>query len=66
MARLRKLRSEFLADERGVSSVEYAVLLAFVGAGVVIGMQALSKSVGDEMIRASDCIAATTSADCPK
>ena len=66
MARLRKLRSEFLADERGVSSVEYAVLLAFVGAGIVIGMQALSKSVGDEMTRVADCVKAATSADCPK
>ncbi len=27
----------FLNDERGISSVEYAVLLAFVGAGIVFG-----------------------------
>ncbi len=66
MARLRKFRGQFLADESGISSVEYAVLLAFVGAGIILGAEKLSKSVEDEMTRAADCVAATTSADCPK
>ncbi len=38
----------FLNDERGISSVEYAMLLAFVGAGVVFGAETLSSAVEDE------------------
>ena len=66
MARLRKFRSKFLADESGISSVEYAVLLGMVTIGIILGAEEISKSVGGEMTRAADCVKATTSADCPK
>ena len=64
--RLGKFRGEFLADESGISSVEYALLLAIVGIGIILGVEEISKSVGGEMTRAADCVKATTSADCPK
>ena len=35
----------FLNDERGISSVEYALLLGFLGVGVVMGAEALSSAV---------------------
>ncbi len=38
----------FLNDERGISSVEYALLLGFIGAGIVLGAESLSTAVEDE------------------
>ena len=40
----------FLNDERGISSVEYAMLLGFLGAGVVFGAEALGTAVEDEFM----------------
>ena len=44
----------FLNDERGISSVEYAVLLAFVGAGIVLGAESLSSAVDGELRETAD------------
>ncbi len=44
----------FLNDERGISSVEYAVLLAFVGAGIVLGAESLSSAVDGEFRETAD------------
>ncbi len=60
---------QFLAtlwnDESGISSVEYALLLAFVAAGIIIGAEALSNAVQNEMEDAADCIDGTiTSGSC--
>ena len=37
------------ADECGISSVEYALLLAFIGGGIILAGDSLSNAVGDEM-----------------
>ena len=51
---------QFLArlwnDESGISSVEYALLLAFVAAGIIVGAEALSDAVEQEMFDAATCI----------
>jgi len=52
-------------DESGISSVEYALLLAFVAAGIIVAADLLSNAVSNEMEQAADCIDGTTvSADC--
>ena len=60
---------QFLAklwnDESGISSVEYALLLAFVAAGIILAADELSTAVQGEMTQAADCIDGTTlAADC--
>jgi len=49
-------------DESGISSVEYALLLAFVAAGIIFGAEALSDAVQGEMESTAECI--TDSAAC--
>lgn len=44
------------ADESGISSVEYALLLAFVSAGIIVGAEILSEAVEGEMKSTADCI----------
>ena len=51
-------------DESGISSVEYALLLAFVAAGIIIGAEVLSDAVEQEMFDAATCISGG-SANCP-
>ena len=46
-------------DRRGITSVEYALLLAFVGAGIVLAANTLSTAVSDEMKGAAACISAS-------
>ncbi len=52
--------SEFLAklwsDESGISSVEYALLLAFIAAGVAIAADQLGDAVSNEIQGSADCI----------
>jgi Flp pilus assembly pilin Flp len=43
-------------DESGVSSVEYALLLSFVAAGIIVAANSLSNAVQNEMIMATACI----------
>ncbi len=43
-------------DESGISSVEYALLLAFVAAGIILAADQLSNAVSNEMIEAAACI----------
>ena len=43
-------------DRRGISSVEYALLLAFVGGGIIIAAQTLSNAIKDEMNATANCI----------
>ena len=49
-------------DENGISSVEYALLLAFVAAGIVVAADVLSTAVSTEMTAAATCIGSTTPA----
>ncbi|MFQ5466678.1 MAG: Flp family type IVb pilin [Kiloniellaceae bacterium] len=53
----------FGRDRSGISSVEYALLLAFIGGGIVIAASTLSDSISDRMKDSANCIKGT-SADC--
>ena len=43
-------------DESGISSVEYALLLAFVAAGIITAAELLSNAVENEMTETAACI----------
>ncbi len=53
---MRIVLSNLWNDESGISSVEYALLLAFVAAGVIIAAEVLSDAVTNEMEDAAGCI----------
>ena len=57
---MTKFLSQLWNDESGISSVEYALLLAFVAAGIIVAADALSDAVSNEMEEAAECIAADT------
>ncbi len=48
--------AKFWTDESGISSVEYALLLAFVAAGIIVAADSLSNAVSNEMEDAAECI----------
>jgi len=49
-------------DESGISSVEYALLLAFVAGGIILAAEQLSTAVQGQMNDTADCIDGTTAA----
>ena len=53
---MRTVLGNLWNDESGISSVEYALLLAFVAAGVIIAAEVLSDAVTNEMEDAAGCI----------
>ena len=53
---MTKFLSNLWNDESGISSVEYALLLAFVAAGIIAGAELLSDAVENEMIQTAACI----------
>lgn len=53
---MRKFLMELWRDESGISSVEYALLLAFVAAGIILAADLLSQAVSNEMNAAAKCI----------
>ncbi len=55
---MRTFLNNLWTDESGISSVEYALLLAFVAAGIIVAADALSNAVSNEMDEAASCIAA--------
>ena len=55
-----KFLSHLWNDESGISSVEYALLLAFVAAGITMAAGSLAQAVSNEMERAATCISAGT------
>lgn len=59
MCKIGRRIVEFCADESGISSVEYIVLMSIVGAGIVMGMDILGDVVSDRMIRVADCLGGT-------
>ncbi len=61
---MSKFLTKLWQDESGISSVEYALLLAFVAAGIIIGADILSQAVEDEMTDAANCINNGTLAGC--
>ncbi len=61
---MRKFLTKLWNDESGISSVEYALLLAFVAGGIIIGAATLSTAVQTEMESAATCIGDGTLAGC--
>ena len=59
MQKIGNFLGEFLSDESGISSVEYALLLAFVAGGIILGADALSTAVEGELTSAAGCIDGT-------
>ncbi len=47
-------------DESGISSVEYALLLAFIAAGIITAAELLSNAVENEMTDTAACIEDTS------
>ncbi len=60
MRKTGKFFTRLWNDESGISSVEYALLLAFVAAGIIVAADSLSNAVSNEMEDAAACIEATT------
>jgi Flp pilus assembly pilin Flp len=56
---MNKFLSNLWKDESGISSVEYALLLAFVAAGIIVAADQLSNAVSNEMEDAAGCIEGT-------
>jgi len=62
---MTKFLSNLWNDESGISSVEYALLLSFVAAGIIIAAAELAEAVSNEMTEAASCISTSTpSAGC--
>ena len=59
---------QFLArlwsDESGISSVEYALLLAFIAAGIILAAEALGNAVRNELLDTATCIETAGSTGC--
>ncbi len=53
---MRKFLSRLWNDESGISSVEYALLLAFVAAGIIFGATELGYAVNSEMTVSDICL----------
>ena len=49
MRSIRPLLAKLWADERGISAVEYAMLLAMIAGGIIMGAELLSDAVSNEM-----------------
>ena len=56
MRKIPTFLAEIWNDESGISSVEYALLLAFVAAGIIAGAELLSNAVENEMTDTAACI----------
>jgi len=59
MRPIRNFLNEFWTDESAISSVEYALLLAFVAAGIITAAELLSNAVQNEMSDTAGCIEGT-------
>ncbi len=59
-----KFLSDLWGDESGISSVEYALLLAFVAAGIIMAADSLSNAVSNQMEDAATCIEGADSTTC--
>ncbi len=49
MQKLGQLLARLWSDGRGIASVEYALLLAMISGGIIIGVELLSGAVSDQM-----------------
>ncbi len=66
MRRIGKFLKELWTDENAISSVEYALLLAFVAAGIIAAAETLSNAVDNEMEDTAACIEGTLEPTDPK
>ncbi len=61
---MRQFFERLWNDESGISSVEYALLLAFVAAGIIASAELLSDAVSNEMASAANCIENSNATTC--
>jgi Flp pilus assembly pilin Flp len=66
MRRIRKFLKKLGTDEKAISSVEYALLLAFIAAGIIAAAETLSNAVDNEMTDTANCIEGTLEPTDPK
>ncbi len=59
MRRIRSFLKELWADDSAISSVEYALLLAFIASGIITAAELLSNAVENELTHTADCIEGT-------
>ena len=64
MDRAKTFIAKLWSNESGISTLEYALLLAFVAAAVIASANLLSNSVGNEMTGAADCIETAAASGC--
>ena len=64
MKKSTKFLARLWSDESGISSVEYALLLAFIAAGVAIAADQLGGAVETEINDAANCVSATVATAC--
>ncbi len=64
MHRMKQVLTRLWTDESGISSVEYALLLAFVAAGIIGAADILATAVSNEMQDAANCIEGTNTSTC--
>ena len=63
-----KIFINLLKDQSGASAAEYALILAIIGGAIAIAAVTLGGSISNSMKKASNCIAAgstATAAVCP-
>lgn len=58
---MNKFLTKLWKDESGISSVEYALLLAFIGGGIILAADQLASAVSGQMNESADCIDGTLS-----
>ena len=59
MKNTKRVLAGLWRDESGISSVEYALLLAFIAAGIITAAELLSNAVENEMTDTAACIEGT-------
>lgn len=59
MKKIKQVLAGLWHDESGISSVEYALLLAFIAAGIITAAELLSNAVENEMTDTAACIEGT-------
>ena len=59
MERARAFLRGLWRDESGISSVEYALLLAMIAGGIIIAAEELANAVENQMQDTADCLNST-------
>ena len=53
---IARILSRFWRNEKGISSVEYALLLSFFSMGIILGAEDLSSAVQARMEETTECL----------